>query len=149
MGPNSKAMVQPSNFKSRHLLDNFYPVHAMQVAGLITTLSSIIWGPIQNGRKKIEGVTGYDFLFPVMNNFLPASSNCSNVPARSSERHTACFMIDGSGLLLIHSDFLLSAAEKEKIQDSVGNKDVGNGLLRMFSLESRSPIWQMRLFAPT
>ena len=48
-----------------------------------------------------------------MNNFLPDSTGCAKDDVRSRERHTACFLIETSGLLLTHSDFLLTKEQND------------------------------------
>ena len=48
-------------------------------AGLMNTLSSVVYGKYgpKKVERKINGVMGYDFLYPVMNNMLPALTDCS------------------------------------------------------------------------
>ena len=82
-------------------------------AGLMNTIASVVWGSSRNGRRKVEGVVGYDYLYPKMNNFLPDSTGCAKDDVRSRERHTACFLIETSGLLLTHSDFLLTKEQND------------------------------------
>jgi len=96
-------------------------------AGLMNTLASVVWGSKgkNTNSRKIHGVVGYDFLYPVMNNLLPSLTDCSSKPARelgqSSSREIGCWLFELSGLFLSHSDFLASNEDKEKFQAGTSN----------------------------
>ena len=83
----------------------------------MNTLASVVWGPQQAGRQ-ITGVMGYDFLYPVMNDMVPSVSDCSNKNVRdigqNNPRETACWLIEVSGLLLTHTDFLATKESELK-----------------------------------
>ena len=91
-------------------------------AGLINTMAV----PIFTKTGKIQGVMGLDFLFPVMNSILPQVSDCSTKSVRdigkTAQGEVACFLIEFSGLLITHSDFLITTSEKIAIDDFDGNE---------------------------
>jgi len=84
----------------------------------MNTLASVVFGAYgpENKERKINGVIGFDFLYPVMNEMLPTLTDCSAKAVRdigqNGEREIACFLLDLSGLFLSHSDFLASEADK-------------------------------------
>jgi hypothetical protein len=100
----------------------------------MNTLASVIWGPrnIKNGKKsdereerKVNGVVGTDFLYPVMNNMLPSLTDCSDKNVREigqdESREIACWLFELSGLFLTHSDFLASKSDQTKISKGQSN----------------------------
>lgn len=99
-------------------------------AGLMNTLTSVVWGPRSNtNERKINGVVGFDFLYPVMNNMLPEMTDCSSKAVRdigqSGTREISCWLFELSGLFLSHSDFLASKEDKEKFGQG-GGTDVAD-----------------------
>ena len=96
-------------------------------AGLMNTLASIVWGGYDKERRnrKINGVVGFDFLYPVMNQILPAISDCSPKGVRDvgqgDSREIACWLFEVSGLFLTHSDFLATDEEKAKAATGDGS----------------------------
>jgi len=102
----------------------------------MNTLASVVWGPSlgpDSDERTINGVMGFDFLYPVMDNFLPSLTDCSPKKVRDigqeAQREIACFLFEMSGLFLSHSDFLASEEDKQKIQqtDGTGTDDTASG----------------------
>ena len=100
----------------------------------MNTLTSVVWGPYGPKKKerKINGVVGFDFLYPVMNNMLPEMTNCSSKAVRdigqqSGTREISCWLFELSGLFLTHSDFLATQEDKEKFGKGGGTDVVGTG----------------------
>ena len=83
----------------------------------MNTLASVVWGP-QQAERQITGVMGYDFLYPVMNDMVPSVSDCSNKNVRdigqNNPREICCWLIELSGLLLTHTDFLATKESELK-----------------------------------
>jgi hypothetical protein len=93
----------------------------------MNTLASVVWGPSlgpDSDERKINGVTGFDFLYPVMDNFLPSLTDCSPKKVRDigqeAPREIGCWLFELSGLFLSHTDFLASDEDKEKVQQAEG-----------------------------
>ena len=100
----------------------------------MNTLTSVVWGPYGPKKKerKINGVVGFDFLYPVMNNMLPEMTNCSSKAVRdigqqSGTREISCWLFELSGLFLTHSDFLATQEDKEKFGKGGGTDVAGTG----------------------
>ena len=93
----------------------------------MNTLASVVWGPslgIDSDERSINGVAGFDFLYPVMDNFLPSLTDCSPKKVRDigqdADREIMCVLFEMSGLFLSHTDFLASDEDKEKVQQAEG-----------------------------
>jgi hypothetical protein len=91
-------------------------------AGLISTLSAVVWGRYRSKdgaehrlTDTILGVAGYDFLFETreVRNILKSTSN----GACSTAQNVTCMVFDYSGMLIFYRDFMLSDAEKATIAD--------------------------------
>lgn len=96
-------------------------------AGLMNTLASPVW----DSKNRIQGVMGFDFLYPMMDAILPSISQCSAKVVRdigkSGGQEVACWLVELSGLLLTHSDFLASKEDKDKWAGSTGTDGTSEG----------------------
>jgi len=81
----------------------------------MNTLASVVWGPslgIDSDERSINGVAGFDFLYPVMDNFLPSLTDCSPKKVRDigqdADREIMCFLFEMSGkIFFLKSSFLI------------------------------------------
>jgi len=80
--------------------------------GLLNTISVAISSPSRSGKTSLAGVVGFDYKYQVFHDIT--SPICSVLPV---QRHTSnmsspmCFLIDTAGMLLTHSDFLITESE--------------------------------------
>mmetsp|Transcript_22789 Transcript_22789/g.38174 ORF Transcript_22789/g.38174 Transcript_22789/m.38174 type:complete len:1216 (-) Transcript_22789:1067-4714(-) len=64
--------------------------------------------------ERVAGVIGYDYVYPVFHNFTFNYANCSNANVQdhlNTSSQPMCFLVDTAGMLLTHSDFLITASE--------------------------------------
>ncbi|GAB5365779.1 hypothetical protein AAMO2058_001087600 [Amorphochlora amoebiformis] len=72
---------------------------------------------------RVQGVIGYDFVFPAFINQTAQLANCSLKRVQlavASDPEPMCFFIDKSGMLATHSDFLVSFTEIESYPEYTG-----------------------------
>ncbi|GAB5360269.1 hypothetical protein AAMO2058_000613100 [Amorphochlora amoebiformis] len=108
-------------------------------AGLIVSLIRAVYHHYDL-NKRIAGVLGYDFTYGTFAKDMLLKTNCSlaNVQDHlSTDLKPMCFIFDQSGLLIIHSDFLISQSQAQALQYAVS--DFGSWPVNNVFLGSKEP----------
>ncbi|KAK3235126.1 hypothetical protein CYMTET_54645 [Cymbomonas tetramitiformis] len=113
-------------------------------AGLMNSLSTVIHrsNKLESGGAQstfVEGVSSYDYVYPTFHKLLhqvtqDLAGGCSSLPV---QEHTAqdvamCFLFDTAGLLLRHSDFLLTSQEGAEMAGRPGDSDMAWPISNVF-----------------
>jgi len=94
--------------------------------GLMNTFSSVIFDlpiPGMNTSDKVWGVVGWDMLYEDMNIWISTVTGCAlqsatdNAYTHKTTDKPICFLLDESGLLLTHGDFMMTLKDAQKYQN--------------------------------
>ncbi|KAK3240378.1 hypothetical protein CYMTET_49776 [Cymbomonas tetramitiformis] len=108
-------------------------------AGLMNTVSVATYrrrDPVDGPEIQddfVLGVSGYDYVYPTFHDFVSSSTahingGCSAKPVweqTADDPEPMCFLLDTAGLLLSHSDFLVSEEDAAKSGYNDVNGDIG------------------------